>query len=368
MLIKSTIIRFDGTGTIYDFRVINTALLGVLICVVGGFTAIRLLIKFSEEETTAVSELLATQKEIAGEVNNVAETVAEEFEEVLADLDQINETVTNTSMAINSIANGSEETAASASKQASMTNEIQRRLESTNDIAVQAKATSDELKDAIITGKSQSDELERQSNIVDEYTNRISATIAELVNNVAKVSEITDTILNISSQTNLLALNASIEAARAGEAGRGFAVVADEIRKLAEETKDSTEKITKIMNDLTDVTGRAQEDVKVSVESINLQRGQIKLVNESFQVVDNGIVTLSDGINSMNDEVLAVLEANNNIVSSVDTLAAVSEEMSSSAIQSAGDMSSLADGMAKFTEVIKQTSIKLEELQDKASV
>ena len=70
-------------------------------------------------------------------------------------------------------------------------------------------------------------------------------------------------ILNISSQTNLLALNASIESARAGEAGRGFAVVADQIRQLAEQTKQSTEEITRITTELS----MNANDVVKSIES-----------------------------------------------------------------------------------------------------
>ncbi len=64
--------------------------------------------------------------------------------------------------------------------------------------------------------------------------------------------EVINIIQNISSQTNLLGLNASIEAARAGEYGRGFSVVAEEIKKLSDTSKDSIEKIGKIISDISD--------------------------------------------------------------------------------------------------------------------
>jgi methyl-accepting chemotaxis protein len=64
------------------------------------------------------------------------------------------------------------------------------------------------------------------------------------------ISKITDVIKEIANQTNLLSLNASIESARAGESGKGFSVVANEVKKLAQETKESSLTISKIINEL----------------------------------------------------------------------------------------------------------------------
>lgn len=65
---------------------------------------------------------------------------------------------------------------------------------------------------------------------------------------IADLREIVNSISGIAGQTNLLALNATIEATRAGDAGRSFAVVAGEVKRLANDTKAATERVSEMLS------------------------------------------------------------------------------------------------------------------------
>ncbi len=349
-------------------KVIFLVIICLIVYVLGGCKAIKRLVEFSEEETNAVKEKAEKQLEIAKHVNEISNNVNTQFEQVRKDLDKIAEIISNTNKTIDIISDGTTSSAEQSILQSEKTTEIQTRLNKTNQSTDIAVNTARQLQQIVEKGKNESDELASQSAIVDTSALQISETIGNLVEHVSKVSDITNVIMNISSQTNLLALNASIEAARAGEAGKGFAVVADEIRSLAEMTKSSTEEITQIMNALITLTKNTQNELKHTVDSINIQRGKVKTVHESFVAVEQDIDSLVANMTSVSSEVNAVLDANSSIVDGIETLSGISQEMSSTTETTRQEMHDLNNRITSFSDAINTTSESLERLRKTSAV
>ncbi len=117
----------------------------------------------------------------------------------------------------------------------------------------------------------------------------ISEQIFSLNNQIGQIDTITNLVSNLANQTNMLALNASVEAVRAGEAGKGFAVVATEIRKLADGSRNSAEKISFLLSEIQREISSTVMTTDQGKKNADLGIQLSQQTTEAFQTIANAI-------------------------------------------------------------------------------
>ena len=146
---------------------------------------------------------------------------------------------------------------------------------------------------------------------------------------IGHLNDVIEGIETISLQTSLLALNASIEAARAGEAGIGFAVVAGEIRELAEKTQSLTQSMGEFVGNIKEASQKSVNSTKDTIGILDSMTGKI-----------NNVWTL----NSENREEVS------SVSGTISSIAAVSQEISSSMAEMENQLRDSTEFMSNVSE------------------
>ena len=177
-------------------------------------------------------------------------------------------------------------------------------------------------------GTSMSDKTVSQMNDIAKAVEESSKIVQELGENSKEIGSIVEVISSIAEQTNLLALNAAIEAARAGEHGKGFAVVADEVRKLAESSQQSVQKIGDIIGTIQVTTDKAVVTMNKGYELVKDGRENVSETGKSF----HEIVSMIQQADENSQQVMLIIsklrEPIEDIVSRTEKISEMSNELS----------------------------------------
>lgn len=210
------------------------------------------------------------------------------------------------------------------------TQEISSKIQATYDVSDQE---SKSLKENIASMQ-----------ILKNKVQMIAELIIELTDYIKQIGSTVSIVENISEQTNMLALNAAVEAARAGEFGKGFAVVASEIRKLADESKQATNKITTLVSDIEQTTSST---IMVTEDGAR----EIEVGAKTVAVISENINTLVDKINQLSVDVNEILTASVEQQSITNDVIEIIDEMQKGISETVNTLEENIGNIREFSEI-----------------
>lgn len=334
------------------------------------FAVSEKILKRNDEIGTIGQAIHSLIQSIASTITNIlhSSTELDEFSGKFKDnFASINNSISNVNIAIEEIANG-------ATNQANETQNVNTQITDMGNAIDATTANIDTLNSSTETMK---DHNRQVNNTLDELI-KISDRTKESIDEVHKQTNITNQsaseigeavniITDIASQTNLLSLNASIEAARAGEYGRGFAVVADEIRQLADQSSESAEKISQIVAELVRNSNTSVDTMDTVLTDITDQFDKLNTTRKVFDKLNAEINNVANAVESITDQVDSINTVKNEVLGSVESLAAIAQENAASTEETSAAMFELGQIVNDCNESTQQLVTLSNEMTDNAN-
>ncbi|MBN6889973.1 methyl-accepting chemotaxis protein [Cytobacillus horneckiae] len=321
----------------------------------------------SKDEIGEVSrhfnQMVAQMKELLTTINHSVGSIKESAESLSAVSEETNASSEEMAAAINEIATGASRSAEEAESAHQLSNQLSTRINEISEHTASMKKLSEKADEINQSGLVQIKNLRESFDVSKEFIASTENVVNELEEKIKKIETVMTTISDISTQTNLLSLNASIEAARAGEHGKGFAVVAEEVRKLAEQSVAATGEVQSTISDIQSGAALAVDSMGKTKENFNSQTNVVEHTETAFISISDLVEDMKDSILFINQEMDEISKDKEDVVLSIQSMAAMSEQ----AAASCEEVSASTDEQAHAIQSVALSAEQLTELSNDLS-
>ncbi|TCT16139.1 methyl-accepting chemotaxis protein [Natranaerovirga pectinivora] len=320
------------------------------------------LIKYGIEESKKSKELITKLNKTMSIVEDSAIKLNEDIYNIDSNLERVTEVSNTMTTTVQEVATGVVGQAESISQISEMMSDADKKVLETQEISNKLSEVSNNASKLVLDGSKKINQMDSQISIIGDTVTSSLNTVIELRDNIDEVNNFLSSITQIAEQTNLLALNAAIEAARAGESGKGFAVVADEVRKLAEQSANTVDQISEILNEVNRKTQNVLDKVNNGNVAAKEGKNISQEVNDSFHNIEKSFKEIDDYIVKELEMIKLTTSIFSKIRQESEEIASISEEHSASTeemLATIENQSNSIINISKAMEEIKKASENL---------
>lgn len=314
-----------------------------------------------------LGQLAQAFNEMRIHLHNVISQVREQSSNLAAASEQLNASTEQNTLATEQISASIQEVAAGVESQSNRIDQSSKMAGDVSQSISHIAKGSDEVAHSVTqtrpiieAGKQDIETSIGQMRFIQNTVSELSTSVKLLDSRSQEISQIVNVITDIAEQTNLLALNAAIEAARAGEHGKGFAVVASEVKKLAEQSGNSTEEIRKLISNI-------QQEIQ---QTVGMMESGTNEVDKGIQVVENAhtsFTTITEYVQKMTEQIEQITTNIQQVATGTEQFSHTFKEVASVADTTAAEaqnMSASTEEQLASMEEIRGSSTALAEMAE----
>ncbi|WP_237163428.1 methyl-accepting chemotaxis protein [Paenibacillus sp. BIHB 4019] len=283
-------------------------------------------------------ELSATFNLMVDSLKTVLSEVGHSATQLAASSEQLSASAGQTAAATEHIAGAIEQMADGANEQVSLVDEsahtidgVSGKIQQIVERAHTAAAMTEQVSLKSTEGGQAIQSAVKQMSSINGSVDGLSNVISHLVHTSTEIGQIIEAISSISQQTNLLALNAAIEAARAGEQGRGFAVVAGEVRKLAEQSTQSTEKVAALIVAIREEISEVENSMRVTTNEVSVGMKVVQLAGRLFADIESSVGEVDSQVREVTGTAEQISTGASQVVKAIRDISHVSQSTAAGA-------------------------------------
>jgi methyl-accepting chemotaxis protein len=287
-------------------------------------------------------------------LNKMVETTQVQVREIKEELRELSESASEIASTGSQLAVSTSKASVAVAQTTSTVEELRQAAKLASAEARRVAQSSQETMNVVASGTRATEDTINRMNVIRDQMAAVAETVVKLSERSLHIEQIIGVVKDLADQSNLLAVNASIEAARAGEEGRGFSVVAHEIKTLADQSREATEQIRVILQDIQKWVSAVVIGTEQGAKAVDAGVEQSVLAGKAIEALAESVAVSSQAASVIDAQIEQQVSGVDQVAKAMGDMEVAMQQNLGAALQLEVAVGKLHDLGASMTELMER--------------